>query len=275
MRETPRPQETAGGSRAAHPQPRSGRALAHTTGASGSGTPHRSDGRPPHTPRGARHTGQGGRPGTSPPVPGRPAFLFPAFAALAALFSLLTWQVVADGPLRRLDERVGGHLAGRGPQDVAQALADLGSMPVALPVLALALGYAVWRGARLDALIAAVTMALVPALVVPLKIWTDRAGPLTSDTGYYPSGHTATAMVAYGGAALLLAPYTAPRRAWVMPAAAGVLTAATGIGLVLHGYHWPLDVLASGCLCGLLLLLSSTGMRRSSSRTPRRRTGPS
>ncbi|MFI1172972.1 phosphatase PAP2 family protein [Streptomyces melanogenes] len=270
MRETPRPQETAGGSRAAHPQPRSGRALAHTAGASGSGTPHRSDGRPPHTPRGERHTGQGDRPGTSPPVPGRSAFLFTGFAALAVLFALVTWQVVADGPLRRLDERVGGHLAGRGPQGVAQALADLGSMPVALPLLALALGYAVWRGARLDALIAAATMALVPALVVPLKIWTDRAGPLTTDTGYYPSGHTATAMVAYGGAALLLARYTAPRRAWVMPAAAGVLTAATGTGLVLHGYHWPLDVLASGCLCGMLLLLSSTGMRRSSSRTRRR-----
>ncbi|OAR23331.1 phosphoesterase [Streptomyces sp. ERV7] len=183
---------------------------------------------------------------------------------------MLTWQVVADGPLRRLDERVDGHLAGRGPQGLAEILADLGSMPVALPVLALALGYAVWRGARLDALVTAAAMALVPALVVPLKIWTDRAGPLTADTGYYPSGHTATAMVAYGGAALLLARYTAPRRAWVMPAAAGVLTAATGTGLVLHGYHWPLDVLASGCLCGMLLLLSSMGMRRSSSRTPRR-----
>ncbi|MEV6553321.1 phosphatase PAP2 family protein [Streptomyces sp. NPDC051597] len=270
MRETPRPRGTAGGSRAARPQPRSGRALAHTAGASGSGTPHRSDGRPPHTPRGVRHTGPTGRPGTSPPVPGRPAFLLTACAALAALFALLTWQVVSDGPLRRLDERVGGQLAGRGPQGLAQVLADLGSMPVALPVLVLALAYAVRRGARRDALVAAVTMALVPALVVPLKIWTDRAGPLTSDTGYYPSGHTATAMVAYGGAALLLTRCTASRRPWVMPAAAGVLTAATGIGLVLHGYHWPLDVLASGCLCGLLLLLSSMGTRRSSGRTPRR-----
>lgn len=183
---------------------------------------------------------------------------------------MLTWQVVTDGPLRRLDERLGGQLAGRGPQGAAQVLADLGSMPVALPVLALALAYAVWRGARRDALLAAVTMALVPALVVPLKIWTDRAGPLTSDTGYYPSGHTATAMAAYGSAALLLTRYTAARRAWMMPATAGVLTAATGTGLVLHGYHWPLDVLASGCLCGLLLLLSSMGMRRSSGRTPRR-----
>ncbi|MGP9018240.1 phosphatase PAP2 family protein [Streptomyces sp. BR1] len=264
MRETPRPQETAGGSRAAHPQPRSGRALAHTAGASGSGTPHRSDGRTPHTPRGARHTGRTGRPGTSPPVPGRPAFLFSALAVLTALFAVITWQVVADGPLRRLDERVDHHLAGRGPQPPAQVLADLGSMPVALPVLALALGYALWRGARATALIAALTMAVVPALIVPLKTWTDRAGPLTTDTGYYPSGHTATAMVAYGASALLLTSYV--RRRWVPPVVAGVLTVATGIGLVLHGYHWPLDVLASGCLCGVLLIVGSLGMRRRSTR---------
>ncbi|MFG3284368.1 phosphatase PAP2 family protein [Streptomyces sp. NPDC048111] len=265
MRETPRPQGTAGDSRAELPQPCPGRALAHTTGASGSGTPHRSDGRPPHTPRGERYTGQGGRPGTSPPVPGRPAFLF---ATLLGVFAVITWQVASGGPLRRLDERVDRPLTGHGPSWLAEALADLGSMPVALPVLALAIGYALWRGLRRRAAIAAATMVLVPLLVVPLKEWTARPGPFDPATGYFPSGHTATAMVAYGGAALVLAPLV--RRRWLMPAAAGVLTAATGIGLVLHGYHWPLDVLASCCLCGALLVLSSTGMRRSSSRTPRR-----
>nr|MYU47647.1 phosphoesterase [Streptomyces sp. SID7803] len=40
-----------------------------------------------------------------------------------------------------------------------------------------------------------------------------------------------------------------------MPVAAVLLTATTGIGLVLRGYHWPLDVLGSWFLCGLLLLL--------------------
>ncbi|MFD7337765.1 phosphatase PAP2 family protein [Streptomyces violascens] len=265
MRETPRPQGTAGDSRAEHPQPCPGRALAHTTGASGSGTPHRSDGRPPHTPRGARYTGQGGRPGTSPPVPGRPAFLF---ATLLGVFAVITWQVASGGPLRRLDERIDRAVAGRGPSALAEVLADLGSMPVALPVLAVAIAYALWCGLRRQALIAAVTMAVVPLLIVPLKDWIARPGPLEAATGYYPSGHTATAMVAYGTAALLLSPSV--RRRWLMPAAAGALTAATGIGLVLHGYHWPLDVLASCCLCGALLVVSSTGMRRSSWRTRRR-----
>ncbi|MFE7628266.1 phosphoesterase, partial [Streptomyces sp. NPDC057509] len=50
-----------------------------------------------------------------------------------------------------------------------------------------------------------------------------------------------------------------------------LLTAATGIGLVLRGYHWPLDVLGSWFLCGLLLVppgVLSRSRRRSSSRTP-------
>ncbi|MFI1400305.1 phosphatase PAP2 family protein [Streptomyces sp. NPDC020681] len=262
MRETPRPQGTAGDPRSEPPQPRPGRALAHTTGASGSGTPHRSDGRPPQTPRGAQLTGPAGCFGTTPPVPRRPAFpLFPVLLALyAALFALITWQVAANGPLRSLDERVEHAIVGHGPRPLTDLLADLGNMAVALPVLALALAYAVWRGRRLDALYAVLAMAAVPALVVPLKALIDRQGPLTEATGYYPSGHSATALVAYGAAALLV------RASWAMPVAV-LLTVATGIGLVLRGYHWPLDVLASWCLFGAVLLVTSR-MRRSSSRTP-------
>lgn len=100
-------------------------------------------------------------------------------------------------------------------------------------------------------------MAAVPALVMPLKLWIDRTGPLTADSGYYPSGHTATAMVAYCGAALLL-PRTGRGRA--MPVAV-VLSAATGVGLVLRGYHWPLDVLGSWLLCGMLLALLVAALR--------------
>ncbi|MER5897828.1 phosphoesterase, partial [Streptomyces sp. NPDC001876] len=47
---------------------------------------------------------------------------------------------------------------------------------------------------------------------------------------------------------------------------------ATSIGLVLRGYHWPLDVFASWCLSAVLLLVlrevSCRSRRRSSSGTP-------
>ncbi|MGW4033584.1 phosphatase PAP2 family protein [Streptomyces sp. NPDC004838] len=332
MRETPRPQETASGSEVEPPQPCLGRASAHNTGAFGSGTPHRSDGRSPQTPRGVRRPGPVGCFGTTPPVPGQPASLrslFPfsvlrprtsrpaaarrssllprlltrlrrplgpptvrllAAALCAVLFSLVTWQVVVGGPLRSLDERIGRGVAGRGPRPLTELFADLGGVTVALPALAAAIAYTLWRDGRAEAgegsdrrairyasVRAVLAMAAVPALVVPLKALVDRPGPLTDATGYYPSGHTATAMVAYCGAAMLLGRRRPGERTgkrsggragrwttrWAMPAAL-FLTLATGIGLVFRGYHWPLDVIGSWCLGGTLLLISSIGRRRSS-----------
>ncbi|MFC8295178.1 phosphatase PAP2 family protein [Streptomyces sp. NPDC057242] len=247
MRETPR---------AEPPQHRPHRASAHAAGASCPGTPHRSDGRTPHTPRGARQPGPPGRPGTTPPVPGRPAL----FSALVA-FAVVTWQVLVHGPLARLDERVSRALVDTVPRPLSELASDLGNMPVALPVLGCAMAYAVWRGRGRAALCAGLAMAAVPLLVVPLKLWTARPGPLEPWAhGYYPSGHTATAMVAYFGAALLVSNRLVP--------VAAVLTAVTGTGLVLRGYHWPLDVVASLCLGLWILAVSSSCTNRSSSRTP-------
>ncbi|MGW6568789.1 phosphatase PAP2 family protein [Streptomyces sp. NPDC054975] len=162
------------------------------------------------------------------------------------LLAVVTWQVLVEGPLARLDERLSRSLVDRVPRWFSELGADLGNMTVALPVLACAMAYAVWRGRRSQALFAGLAMALVPLLVIPLKEWTARPGPLEPwAAGYYPSGHTATAMVAYVGAALLVSPRLLPL--------AAALTTLTGAGLILRGYHWPLDVLASVALCVPLL----------------------
>ncbi len=99
-------------------------------------------------------------------------------------------------------------------------------------------------------------MAAVPLWVVPLKELIARTGPpvMGPGTGFYPSGHTATASIAYGTAVLLLLPWlrgTLARRAVVVLAV--VLNIGVGFGLVRQGYHWPLDVVASWCVCALLL----------------------
>ncbi|MER5728481.1 phosphatase PAP2 family protein [Streptomyces sp. NPDC002138] len=184
---------------------------------------------------------------------------------------------MATGPLLTPDARLSRALLRGLPDAVTERLADLGNVQVAVPVLVLAMAYAVRRSRRWrPALAAGLAMALVPALIVPLKEWTARPGPLEPwAAGYFPSGHTATATVAYVGAALLVGPYA--RRPWPM-AAALLLAGATATGLVLRGFHWPLDVLASGLLCLPLLLCVgavSRSTRGSSSRTPSRRTGPS
>ncbi|MEU0212750.1 phosphatase PAP2 family protein [Streptomyces canus] len=262
MRDTPRPQGTVGDIRPGPPQLRPGRALAHTTGASGSGSPHRSDSRPPQTPRGGRPSDPIGRPGTTPPVPGRPAFLIFLLGSAVLLFALITWQVVEDGPLLRVDERVSRALVH--PDLGSEALADLGNVEVAVPVLVAALLWSAWRARRTGAdrwwlppTAATVLMALVPVLVVPLKELTDRSGTpvVPPGTGYYPSGHTATAAIAYGAATLLVLPWlrtTRARRALVV--LYGLLVLGVSFGLVRRGWHWPLDVVASWCLCTALLL---------------------
>ncbi|WP_309144540.1 phosphatase PAP2 family protein [Streptomyces sp. BR123] len=189
------------------------------------------------------------------------------FAPLPVL-AVVTWQVLVSGPLLTPDERLSRALVRSVPDAVTERLSDLGNVPVAVPVLALAMAYAVRRGNLVGALAAGLAMALVPALVVPLKLWTGRPGPLEPwAAGYFPSGHTATAAVAYLGAALLLRPYT--RGPWPV-AAALVLTGATAVGLILRGWHWPLDVLASLLLCLPLLL----GVAHAVDRGGRSRFGP-
>ncbi|MFJ3234776.1 phosphatase PAP2 family protein [Streptomyces sp. NPDC086787] len=211
-----------------------------------------------------------------------PVRLWPWFlgAVPALLFALITWQVAAAGPLLRADVRLSRALVH--PDRLSGLLADLGNVQVAVPVLVLALGYAAWRGraAGLDRwwlppAAAAALMALLPALVVPLKDWTARRGTsvMPPGVGYYPSGHTATAALAYGAATLLLLPWPRTARARrLLLAACVTVNLAVGFGLVRHGYHWPLDVLAGWCLCAVLLCglwpVVSHGTRRPGGRPP-------
>lgn len=200
-----------------------------------------------------------------PPHAGRPApgnlLLTLLFGLPALLFALLTWQVAADGPLLGLDERLSRDLVH--PDEVSELLADLGNVSVAVPALALVVWYAAWRGRAAGAgrwwlppAAVLALMALVPLIVLPLKDWTDRPGTpvVPPATGYYPSGHTATAAVAYGSAALVLVPWLLTELArCAVVATAVVLVAAVSFGLVRQGYHWPSDVVASWCL-GVVLL---------------------
>ncbi|GAQ55990.1 phosphatase PAP2 family protein [Streptomyces acidiscabies] len=182
-------------------------------------------------------------------------------AVPAVLLALVTWQVADSGPLLRWDERLSAAL--RHPDRFAELLSDLGNVQVALPVLLVVAGYVAWLGRRVGeprwwgpAAAALTAMALVPLVVVPLKIWTDRPGTpaVPPATGYFPSGHTATAMIAYGGAVLVLLPWLAAGRARrTAVGVAVVLVAAVSYGLVRRGYHWPLDVIASWCLGAVLL----------------------
>ncbi|MFC4330410.1 phosphatase PAP2 family protein [Streptomyces andamanensis] len=212
------------------------------------------------------------------PVAWRTVLAAFAVFAVPALFVVITWQVVAHGPLLRADR-----WASRGlvhPDRASELLSDLGNVQVAVPVLLVVAGYAAWRGRAAGLgrwwwapLLALLVMAAVPALLVPLKEWTARPGTpaVPPGTGYFPSGHTATAVVAYGGAVVVLRPWLRTARARRLAVAGGVvLVLAVSYGLVRRGYHWPLDVVAAWCLGTVLLAVLSRSTRRSSSGTDSR-----
>ncbi|GAA1991867.1 phosphatase PAP2 family protein [Kitasatospora viridis] len=189
---------------------------------------------------------------------------------LVVLLVLVSWQVAAHGPLLGLDRAV-RHATARlrdGLRDplvtgAAHAFSDLGSTVPAIPLLFGGGALAAWRWRRAGALrwwlpvpVAVLAAVLIPLLVVPAKAWFARPGPLglplaPGSWGWYPSGHTTTACVSYGVAALLLA-RTAGRVGW-WAAGAAVLWLGVGWGLVWCDYHWFLDVLAGWCLAGLVL----------------------
>ncbi|MEU6659883.1 phosphatase PAP2 family protein [Streptomyces sp. NPDC046821] len=167
-----------------------------------------------------------------------------------------------------MDDRLSAALISRGlPYRAAELLADIGNVTVALPVLAVVLVYAASRDRR-DGVpdwwrrpaVAALTMAVVPLLVLPLKETIARTGPavMGPGTGYYPSGHASTAGVAYGACLLLVLPYVrSAYRRRELTIGCVVLNAGVGLGLVERGYHWPLDVVGAWCLSVVLLYVMS------------------
>jgi membrane-associated phospholipid phosphatase len=196
------------------------------------------------------------------------------------LFGLITWQVAVGGPLTGADVWLGNALQRTSPPAaVAEVCADLGNLVVAVPVLAAAMTYAVVTGGRrrwLPPVYAALALTVTALAVSLVKVWLGRPGP-PGGTNYYPSGHTATAAVAFGCAALLFSLTVRRPPYWPLPAVAALLTLACSAGLVWRGYHWPLDVVASWCLSWVVLAsataLTLRGLREpppSSSRRPPR-----
>ncbi|MGZ6792133.1 MAG: phosphatase PAP2 family protein [Mycobacteriales bacterium] len=117
------------------------------------------------------------------------------------------------------------------------------------------------------------TLLLLVAGVVGGKALLHRGGPsgapLHHVLGYYPSGHTATALVCAG----LLTRLACRRHpAWrgrlvVASAAWTVLVASS---MVVHRAHWLSDVVAGALLGGLVLLAGEPGVSRPAPPEPAR-----
>lgn len=202
--------------------------------------------------------------------------------ALLAVFVLLLWQVRGAGVVPALDVRVRGHVLdwaaapwARPLDPWAHRLADLGDVVPAVPVLvAVAAAVALWRRSVRPALTALAALAVLGGIVVPAKLLIARPGPGTASLpvhqlGYFPSGHTADAMMCYGTALLILVAGAAPAVRRAAAAAFGMLIALIGAALVWCDYHWTSDVVGSLALCGAALALLAATLPGAGRSTPR------
>jgi membrane-associated phospholipid phosphatase len=194
--------------------------------------------------------------------------------ALLVVFWFLLWQVAAHGPVTRADVHLRDAIQRRAARPglawlrpIGRALANLGDQSVAIPVLVVVTGFVLWHARRHGfavwrPLAVAVGAGAALAAVIPLKIWVGRPGPAqlvlgNANLGFFPSGHTADAMLCYGAAALLLGGWVL-RTAWARWAAGVVavgLVTGTIFGLLWSNYHWVSDVVGSLCWCGAALLI--------------------
>ena len=188
----------------------------------------------------------------------------PLNLALANALLLLTGGVGVDGWPLRLDRVIYRALpapTGTGLSDVAGDLAQLVST-MATPPAAVAFTVAVAAAVSARARTAGALRRVVPSVVAVSaavllgKALLHRAGPPGSrpqgDLGYFPSGHTATALVCAGTLTALLAESHPQWRARLTWASAG-WTALVAASMVFHRYHWLTDVVSAGLLGCLIL----------------------
>lgn len=215
--------------------------------------------------------------GPTAPVPvrspvARRARLVGLDLALLVALALLTLAVALGWWPVSVDLAVEGALPSLGAGGVTGVLLHLAdrltevAAPVGTAVVTLALaGLVALAGQSFEPLrFAAVRVGALVVTVLGGKALLHRPGPLEPHVsalhGYFPSGHTTTALVCTATIAALFARHR-PQWQTRLNAAAAAWTALVAFGLVLHRYHWPTDVLAA-------LLLGTLIVRRTSPYEP-------
>lgn len=215
---------------------------------------------------------------TDPPQ--RPAdrwWLLPALLTIA--FVLLIWQVKAHGPVTTLDVRVRDRLQhwAKSPSmhwayRPGRGAADLGNESITLPFLLVVTALAARVSRSWRPVLVGVGAFAGLGTVILLKLWINRPGPGAvalgnADLGYFPSGHTADAVLCYGTSALLLCAFVIPdigtdapirghytrRLRQAIIAVAAVLVLVIICGLLWSNFHWLSDTVGSLCWCGAAL----------------------
>lgn len=170
-----------------------------------------------------------------------------AAAALATAAAVL--DVLADGPLRHLDQWV--FSGGLPPRTGAwhwtwRTIVNGGQYWIVGGLAGITAATAAWRRRSLPLLIrAGVWLACTELVVRSAQVLFARTAPLYGEdelfaAGHlsFPSGHSANAAACL----LFIAAMTGASRGWTI--AAHTLAALVAVAVVALGYHWPTDALA-------------------------------
>ncbi|HEX2851238.1 MAG TPA: phosphatase PAP2 family protein [Acidimicrobiales bacterium] len=190
-----------------------------------------------------------------------------AIVLVAVPFATLLFEVLAKGPLTRLDTRIANRLNDvvyRSPAAVRilEIISWMGK-PVSLWIVgAIAAGYVWWRGRHRLAAFLVVTPVVGGLIDTAVKILVNRPRPhvdhpiATAAGKSFPSGHSMSSTITYG--ALLLVFLPAFRRRWrpYVVAATVVLVLAIGCSRLLLGVHFLSDVIG-GFVLGLAWLAAA------------------
>ena len=180
---------------------------------------------------------------------------------LAVALAVLTAAVATRSWVTGLDESVASSVPAHGQWHALDVLSRVVTT-LALPAgnvigAAVIAGVLAWRARSWAPLrLALPALVLLTGSVLLGKALLSRPGPPGSEVGttlgYFPSGHTTSALVCVGTVALLLARLRPRWRGWLL-AVTAAWTVVVGWGLVWRHFHWTSDVVA-GLLLGSLIL---------------------
>ncbi|HEV7653658.1 MAG TPA: phosphatase PAP2 family protein [Mycobacteriales bacterium] len=189
---------------------------------------------------------------------------------LAALvvYVLITVDVLAGGPLTHLDHAVSEWarstgIPGKGwkrPwQFKADQMVNFGDREVVGVIVLIAVGWICLRARTIMPLVRiAVLAAAAAAVVLAFKYGIGRTAPSgvhgPEMFRSYPSGHTATSVILWGGLYAVVADYpqyaVSRSVAWLLSWLGPLMVM---VGMVLRDYHWATDLVAAVALCTVLL----------------------
>jgi membrane-associated phospholipid phosphatase len=206
------------------------------------------------------------RAGAAPAVSaGRPPWWLLAAALL--LGGLVTADLFTRGRLERVDLQVSRVVDDWALQDsaaypVVWVVTQVGGRATILAVLAVLVGYLVWRRRTwLPLARVLLALALLTATVYAIKSGTGRTAPnfpgsffFHADGASFPSGHVANAVLMWGVARWQAVEYGFPpgvqRAFWALSVFGPV---ATALAMVSLDFHWVTDAIV-GAAVGIVLL---------------------